>query len=59
MRKLSLLTEMNALPGVEKGSGPQVGFVVPGSSGTLLSCLTTSSVDEVGSPSFIPEKEVF
>lgn len=59
LRKLSLLTEMNALPGVEKGRGPQVGFVVPVSSRTFLSCRTTSSVDKVGSLSFTPAEEVF
>lgn len=59
LRKLSLLTEMNALPGVEKGRGPQVGFVVPVCSRTFFSRLTTSSVDKVGSPSFTPAEEVF
>lgn len=58
-RKLSLLTEMNALPGVEKGRGPHVGFVVPVCSRTFFSRLTTSSVDKVGSPSFTPAEEVF
>lgn len=39
-RKVSLLTEMNALPGVEKG------FVVPLGPRTFLSCPAPSSVDE-------------
>lgn len=38
--KVSLLTEMNALPGVEKG------FVVPLGPRTFLSCPAPSSVDE-------------
>lgn len=55
LRKVSLLTEMNALPGVEKGRGPWMGFVL--GSKTFLSCLTLSSTDETDLGSFTPRGE--
>lgn len=52
--KVSLLTEMNALPGVEKGRGPWMVFVVLLGSRTFLSRLASSSVDEAKLPSVDP-----
>lgn len=42
LRKVSLPTEMKALPGVEKGSGPWPALEAPLDSGTLLSALGLS-----------------
>lgn len=58
LRKVSLPTEMNALPGVEKGRGPSVGFVAPLGPRTFLSCLALSSVDEAVFGSFTTGEEV-